>query len=159
MFCTGAAPTLPGMSERFSMPHRSRSTAHATRSSHSTPASARTATASGVSATTSIDAARGVSSTPSKSCVKRMLLPPASTVHFAGAPFLKKAVRSSVVSNSTSRAAAAAHGNCCGRRGRCHKNPESYCKDREFLLTLPLFPTAVFSPRHRLCKRGSAYLA
>lgn len=40
MFWTGAAPTLPGMSARFSNPHSSCCTAHSTRSSHSTPASA-----------------------------------------------------------------------------------------------------------------------
>src|SRR3954468_3548035 len=79
MFCTGAAPTVPGISARFSSPGQPRSIVCSTTSCQVIPAPASTMKASGRSSTRRRPVTSTFSTRSSTSRVNTRLLPPPST--------------------------------------------------------------------------------
>ena len=76
MFCTGAAPTVPGISARFSRPGQPCASVKATKSCQLSPAPASTIQASGRSSTTRMPRTSTLITTCGMSRVRTMLLPP-----------------------------------------------------------------------------------
>ena len=79
MFCTGAAPVVPGISARFSSPGRPWSMVQATSSCHGTPAPASTMKASLRVSSSRMPPMATFSTTAETSRASTMLLPPPST--------------------------------------------------------------------------------
>ena len=84
MFCTGAAPTRPGISARFSSPGQPCCSVQATKSCQFSPAPASTMKASGVSRTRRRPGISTFSTTAATSRVSTRLLPPPRISFFAG---------------------------------------------------------------------------
>ena len=76
MFCTGLAPTVPGMSARFSRPGQPASSVNSTSSFQLSPAPASTIQASARSSTMRMPRTSTLSTTCGMSRVRMMLLPP-----------------------------------------------------------------------------------
>jgi hypothetical protein len=76
MFCTGAAPTVPGIKAMFSRPGKPWSSVQATKSCQRSPAPASTITASAVSRSTFKPGTSTFSTSSGMSRVKMTLLPP-----------------------------------------------------------------------------------
>ena len=97
MFCTGAAPTVPGMSARFSRPGQPSSSVNSTSSCQLSPAPASTMTASARSSTMRMPRTSTLSTTCGMSRVRMMLLPP---------PRMNFGARPSALSSTTRRTSA-----------------------------------------------------
>src|SRR5881409_1152671 len=76
MFCTGAAPTVPGIRARFSSPGQPCCSVQPTKSCHVSPAPASTIQASARSCTSRRPRTSILTTSDSTSCVSTMLLPP-----------------------------------------------------------------------------------
>ena len=111
MFCTGAAPTVPGISARFSSPGQPVASVKSTSSCQLSPAPASTIQASARSSTRRMPRTSTLSTTCGMSRVRMMLLPP---------PRTNLGARPSVGSSTTRRTSAslAMRTSVCATAGR-----------------------------------------